>query len=139
MTLLAIKTFLGAIPGWIYAGLLVLVLAAAGAWHLISQRNEARESLRLAREEIVQLNNDLTTSRANVATLEDSIKKQNDSIAMAGKISEARQAETQAALAKAAAREREQQARIAALKAVQASGDRTQGANYAFDARRKLP
>lgn len=136
MTLLAIKTFLGAIPGWIYAALVVMVLVGAGAWHLIGQRNEAREDLATARTEIARLEGDNRTLRGNQAELEAKIVTQNESIRAAAQASAQAQARVELALKAATQRAKDADARNEAWKEIQKQGDRSKGGDYAHDARR---
>lgn len=139
MSWLAIKTVFGAVPGWIYAGLVVLILVAVGALHLIGQRNEAREALATAQQEIIRLNRDLSTAQNNVTLLERSVNDQNDALDKLALDAKARQDAAAAQLALAKRESGNAQARIKALQAIQQSNVGTKGADRAIDAWRNQP
>lgn len=136
MSLLLIKRMLGMVPGWIYAAVIIGVAFLFYALHLIGQRDDAREDLRQANTRIETLVAQNATLTGNNARLESGVAAQNKSIDAAAAEAKRKQLAAAQALAAADAKYREQAARIKALKAIQEAGDRSKGANYAFEARR---
>lgn len=127
---------LGAVPGWLYAALLGLVIVLAVAFHLIGQRNDARDERDKAQAEVGRLVRDNATLAGNVATLTKSLEVQGKSIKDAADESARAQAQAAADLKLATQRARDAEAKNKAMQAIQASGDRTKGGDYAHDIRR---
>lgn len=126
------------LPVWVYAILVLLVAVGVAGMHIIGQRNEARKSLLQAQERIEQLARDNATLAGNNASLEAGIATQRQSIDRAAAEAKRRQAETDKVLAALEFEAREQAAKAKAWKTIQEQGNRSEGANYAFDARRAL-
>ncbi|WP_296556799.1 hypothetical protein [Pigmentiphaga sp.] len=122
------------------AGLLVgLVGCAVLGGMLWSARGEvatARETIEARDATIRDQAGRIATMRGNEARLEAEIGAQGASIERARVDAERRQSNAAAALELAQRGMREAQARESAWKNIAAAGDRSQGANYAFDTRR---
>lgn len=133
---MAITKILSAIPGTVYAGVVILAIFGGIAAHLIIQRNDLRKELGEAKTQIETLQAANTTLRGNVATLESTVKRQNASIETAAQLSKEAQAQAKADLKAATIRAIEAEARNKAMRAIQEAGDKSKGGNYAHDARR---
>lgn len=136
LALAGIKRALGALPAWLYVAAVLGLAFLFYALHLIGQRNDARDSLATANARIEELVRDNATLKGNNGRLEAAVATQNELLESMGQDAARRQSQVAQALAAADVKASEQAARIKSLKAIQEAGDRSKGANYAFEARR---